>query len=54
MEFIIIGLGAFAAGYGFRGLVGREVKAAGAEIKVAVADFKAEVAKLVADVKAKL
>ena len=54
MTIIIVALLCAAAGYAFRGLIARELKAATAESKVVLADLKTEVAKLEAAVKAKL
>lgn len=47
---IFAAVGLFAAGYAFRGAIGREVKKLGADVKaelaVALADLKAEAKKL--------
>jgi len=43
----VIALAAFAAGYAFRGSIGKELKAIGA-------DVKADVAKALAEIKAKI
>ena len=45
LVFLAIAVSLFVAGYGFRGLISRE-------LKVVVTDFKAEVAKLRADLTA--
>lgn len=55
---ILLGIGLFAAGYAFRGAIGRELKKIVPEVTTEfnkiVADAKVEIAKLVADVKAKV
>lgn len=45
MDVLLVVAVSFAAGYAFRGAIGKEIKAAGAEIKTAIADFKADLAK---------
>ena len=51
---IVIAVVSFAAGYAFRGLISKELKAVGLELKTVVAEFKTEVATLAAEVKSKL
>jgi hypothetical protein len=45
MEILII-VACFAAGYAFRGAIGRELKAIGADIKAELAEIKAKLPKL--------
>lgn len=51
---LIIALVAFGAGFGFRGLIGRELKALHAEQVKILAEAKAEIEKLLGDIKAKI
>jgi hypothetical protein len=54
MHYVLAVLAGAAAGYGMRGLVNKELKAAYAELKTLLADVKADLQKMAADAKKKL